>query len=66
MHAKLRASKIDWISYKPLAFISLILSIFKKQKEIWNELIFLPYFLHDFWKKVFLVLYSINWPILIV
>ena len=26
------------------------------------ELAFLPYFLHDFWIKMFLTFYSINWP----
>ena len=26
------------------------------------ELVSLPNFLHDFWKKIFLLLYSTNWP----
>ena len=30
------------------------------------ELIYLLYFLHNFWRKIFLLLYSINWPNFIV
>ena len=30
------------------------------------ELVSLPHFLHNFWRKIFLMLYSINWPNLIV
>ena len=30
------------------------------------ELVFLPHFLHNFWRKIFLLLYSINWPNFIV
>ena len=26
------------------------------------ELISLPHFLHNFWRKIFILLYSINWP----
>ena len=26
------------------------------------ELVSLPHLLHDFWRKIFLLLYSINWP----
>ena len=26
------------------------------------ELVSLPHFLHDFWREIFLLLYSINWP----
>ena len=43
----------------------LILSFFKKIK--WGlELVFLPHFLHDFWRKIFFLLYSINSPSFIV
>ena len=35
----------------------------KKQRGL--ELISLPHFLHDFWAKIFVALYSINWPNLI-
>ena len=34
------------------------------QKEVLNQT--LPHFLHDFWRNIFLLLYSINWPHLIV
>ena len=30
------------------------------------ELVFLPQFLHNFWKKILLLLYSIKWPNFIV
>ena len=32
----------------------------KKQRGL--ELVSLPHFLHDFWRKIFLLLYFINWP----
>ena len=38
-----------------------ILSFIKKQKGR-LELVSLLYFPHNFWKKIFLSLYSINWP----
>ena len=30
------------------------------------ELVSLPHFLHNFWRKIFLLLYSINWPNFII
>ena len=30
-------------------------------KYIKTKLIFLPHFLHNFWRKIFLLLYSVNW-----
>ena len=38
----------------------LILSIFSKIKRSF-ELVSLPHFLHNFWRKIFLPLHSINW-----
>ena len=38
----------------------LILSIFSKIKRS-LELVSLPHFLHNFWRKIFLPLHSINW-----
>ena len=35
-------------------------------KYIETKLIFLPHFLHNFWRKIFLLLYSVNWPNFIV
>ena len=43
----------------------LILSFFEKIKR-GLELNSLPHFLHNFWRKIFLLLYSINWPNFIV
>ena len=40
----------------------LIYRLFKIQKEI-LELVSLPHFRYGFWRKVFLLLYSITWPI---
>ena len=44
--------------------IYLIWSFFKKQRGL--GLISLPYFLHNFWRKIFLLICSINWPSFIV
>ena len=46
-------------------FFCLILSIFKNKtlKIKWGqEPVSLSHFLHNFWRKMFLLLYSINWP----
>ena len=32
----------------------------KNKKSL--EIVTLPHFLHEFWRKIFLMLYSINWP----
>ena len=42
----------------------LILNFFKKWKGL--ELVSLPHFLHNLWRKIFILLYSINWPNCIV
>ena len=47
------------LSCQPLPF-TLYKIFLKKQKGL--ELISLPHFLHDFWTKIFVALYSINWP----
>ena len=46
-------------------FFHLILSFFQKLKR-GLELVSLPHFWHNFWRKIFLLLYSINWPNVIV
>ena len=43
-------------------FILTIINHIKKS----HELVSLPHFLHNFWRKIFLLLYSINWPNFIV
>ena len=53
---------LKW-SCRPLAFISY--KHFLKTKGC-LELLSLPHFLHDFWRKIFLQLYSINWSDFIV
>ena len=42
-----------------LLYIMLFFFFFKKKRGL--ELVFLPHFLHEFWRKIFLS-YSINWP----
>ena len=37
------------------------IKLFEKIKRC-PELVYLPHFLHGFWIKIFLLLYSINWP----
>ena len=37
------------------------IKLFKKIKK-GLELVSLPSFLHNYWRKIFLLLYSINWP----
>ena len=44
----------------------LIQSFFKKQKVVWNQPSCLIHFPHDFWRKMFLLSYSVNWPNFIV
>ena len=41
------------------------IKLFLKTK-IGFELVSLPHFLHEFWRKIFLTLYFINWPNFIV
>ena len=43
----------------------LILSLFEKVKR-GLELVSLPHFLHNVLRKIFILLYSINWPLFIV
>ena len=52
------------LSCRPLAFTSF--KVFWKNKKTSRTNLFLPHFLHDFWKKMLLLLYSINWQSLIV
>ena len=47
------------VSCRPLAFTS-SKAFLKNKKGL--ELVLLPHFLHDFWRKIFLLLYSITWP----
>ena len=49
---------------RPFAFTS-YKAFFKKTKRS-LELVALLHFLHDFWRKIFLLIYSITWPNLIV
>ena len=41
-------------------WLYLKLSFLKNQKGL--ELVFLPYFQHNFWRQIFLLMYSVNWP----
>ena len=64
----------SWLRCRTLAFIS-FKTFFKNKKRSGTsffkikrglELVSQPYFLHDLWRKIFLKLYSINWPNCIV
>ena len=48
------------LRYWPLA-LTLCQTFFEKAKTV-LELVSLPHFLHDFWVKIFLTLYYVNWP----
>ena len=52
------------LSSRPIAFNSF--KAFSKKTNRGRELVSLPHFLHDFWRRMFLLLYSINWPNFIV
>ena len=45
-------------------YFYLLLSFFKKTRGL--ELVSLPHLLHNFWREMFLLLYSTNWPSFIV
>ena len=60
LYPKLRLSKCIETKLQAICFY-LMLSIFLKIKGS-LELVSLIYFLHKFWRKIFLLLYSINWP----
>ena len=51
------------LSCRPLALTS-YKAFFKKKRGL--ELVSLPDFLHDLWRKTLFLLYSINWPNFIV
>ena len=64
LYAKPKAIEICWnyaADYLHLPHIKLFF-----QKEWGLELGSLPYFLHNFWSKIFLLIYSINWPSFII
>ena len=52
------------LNCRPLAFTFYHLLFQKTKRDL--ELIFLPHFLHYFWRKIFFLWYSINWPNFIV
>ena len=52
------------LNYRPLNFTSY--KAFLKNIKKGVELVSLPYFLYDFWKNMFLLLYFINWPNFII
>ena len=61
LFAKLRTIESDWNkTANPLLLPHIKLFFFKKKRGL--ELVSLPHFLHDFQRKIFLLLYSITWP----
>ena len=55
--------EIHW-NYAADHLLSPHIKLFKKIRGL--ELVTLPHFLHNFWRKIFLVLCSTNWPNFIV
>ena len=64
LYGKLRTIKIYW-NWAADLLLSPHIKLFWKTKR-GLELVSLPHFLHNFWRKIFLLLYSINWPNVIV
>ena len=60
--SKLRNTQIHWHQ----GTFQLLLPHIKLFKKRAVELVYLPYCQHDFWKKIFITLYSINWPNFII
>ena len=46
----------------PFTFTSYIYIKFFQKTKSGLELVSLPYFLHNVWRKIFIMLYSMNWP----
>ena len=64
LYAKLRAINRYWSQAADHLLIPHV-KLFLKIKR-GRELVSLPHFLHDFWRKIFILLYSMNWPNFIV
>ena len=62
-YGKLRAMEI-YLNKAAVNLLSPKFKLFKKQGGL--ELVTLPHFLHNFWRKVFILLCSINWRNFIV
>ena len=60
LFGKLRTSESDW-NYAADHLLLPHIKLFQKAKK-GLDLVFFPRFLHDFWRKIFLLLYSITWP----
>ena len=59
LYGKLRAIAI-YRNYIADHLLSPHIKLLKKKRGL--ELVFRPHFPHNFWRKIFLLLYSINWP----
>ena len=60
LYGKLRAVEIRWNEAADHS-LSPHIKLFEKIKRV-LELVYLPHFGHNFWRKMFLSIYSINWP----
>ena len=60
LFTKLRTIESDWNEATDHLLLPQI-KLFKKTKR-GLELVSLPHFLHDFWRKIFPLLYTITWP----
>ena len=64
LYAKPKAIKICWNYAADYLHLPYIKIIFFKKRGL--ELGSLPYFLRNFWSKIFLLIYFVNWPSFIV
>ena len=60
LFGKLRTFESDW-NYAADHLLLPHIKLFQKAKR-GLDLVLFPHFLHDFWRKIFLLLYSITWP----
>ena len=60
LHAKLKAVETYWIQGADHFLLTHTKLFWKIKRGL--GLASLPHFLHNFWRKIFILLYSINWP----
>ena len=65
LYGKLRAIEIYW-NWAVDRLLSPYIKLFFKKIKRGLELVILPRFSHHFWRKIFFLLCSINWPDFIV
>ena len=59
---KLKTTKLYWYQGADHSLLPHIYIKFFQKTKSGLELVSLPYFLHNVWRKIFIMLYSMNWP----